>query len=165
MVHSAAKTALTAATNAHTYTDTAMTAASARADAGDAATLQTSRTYTDTRATATLASANSYTDQRIQALTLELGGLRTELNDRFEHQDRRISRNGAMSAAMMQMAGNSAYAKPARGRLAVGIGVQNGESALSVGYGRRFGDDLSMSIGAAFSSDDTSGGIGFGVDL
>ena len=87
------------------------------------------------------------------------------MNDRFEQQDSRISRNGAMSAAMMQMAGNSAYAKPGRGRLSVGAGFQEGESALSIGYGRRIGDNVSLSIGAAFSGSESSGGVGLGFDL
>jgi len=70
-----------------------------------------------------------------------------------------------MSAAMMQMAGNSAYAKPGRGRLSVGAGFQVGQSALSIGYGRRVDDNVSLSVGAAFSGDEGSGGVGFGFDL
>ncbi|HLM52213.1 MAG TPA: YadA-like family protein, partial [Pseudoxanthomonas sp.] len=75
------------------------------------------------------------------------------------------SRNGAMSAAMMQMAANGAYAKPDRGRLAMGAGVQDGEAALSIGYGRRIGDSVSFSLGAAFSDSESAAGVGFGVDL
>ena len=69
-----------------------------------------------------------------------------------------------MSSAMMQMSGNSAYAQPGRGRLAVGTGWQDGESALSVGYGRRLGTNVTLSIGAAFSSSEKSAGVGFGID-
>ncbi|PPJ44878.1 adhesin, partial [Rhizobium sp. KAs_5_22] len=60
---------------------------------------------------------------------------------------------------------NSAYAKPGRGRLAVGAGFQDGESGLAIGYGRRINENVSVSIGAAFSGSESSGGVGFGVDL
>lgn len=65
---------------------------------------------------------------------------------------------------MMQMSGNIAYAQPGRGRLAVGAGWQDGESALSAGYGRRLGTNVTLSIGAALSSSEKSAGVGFGID-
>lgn len=77
------------------------------AQARTTAALASANTYTDTRSTATLSSANAYTDQRIMALAFDFGGLRTEVDDRFKVQDKRINRNGAMSMAMMQMASNS----------------------------------------------------------
>ena len=52
-----------------------------------------------------------------------------------------------------------------RGRVAVGAGWQNGESALSVGYAKPIGTRASFSIGGAFTDDDSSAGIGFGLDL
>ena len=77
-----------------------------------------------------------------------------------------ISTNaGAMSSAMMNMAMNAAGGRSERGRVAVGAGWQNGESALSVGYSKQLGERASFSIGGAFSSDDSSAGIGFGLDL
>ena len=72
---------------------------------------------------------------------------------------------GAMSSAMMNMAINAAGSRSPRGRMAVGAGWQNGESALSVGYSKQIGERASFRLGGAFSSDDTSAGIGFGFDL
>ena len=40
-----------------------------------------------------------------------------------------------------------------------------GEGALSVGYAKNINDRVSLSIGGAFSSDDSAAGIGFGIDL
>jgi hypothetical protein len=36
---------------------------------------------------------------------------------------------------------------------------------MSVGYSKSIGERASMSIGGAFSSDDSSAGVGFGIDL
>ena len=69
-----------------------------------------------------------------------------------------------MSAAMVNMAINAANSRSRTGRIGVGAGWQNGESALSIGYSKQIGR-ASFSLGGAFSSDDTSAGIGFGVDL
>jgi len=150
---------------ARVYTDTEVQAAARQSNIYTDTQVQSARNYSDAGDERTLSSANSYTDQRINAVVLDFSNVRAEMNDRFVQQDERISRNGAISAAMMQMAGNSAYAKPGRGRLAVGMGFQDGESALSVGYGRRIGDNVSFSLGGAFSSDERSAGVGFGVDL
>ena len=70
-----------------------------------------------------------------------------------------------MSAAMMNMAINAANSNSDNGRIGVGAGWQNGESALSVGYSKQIGDSASFSLGGAFSSDDQSAGVGFGFDL
>jgi autotransporter adhesin len=121
--------------------------------------------YTDATATKTLTSANAYTDSRVKALSDEFSGLRGELDHRLNRQDERINRQGAMSAAMLNMAINAANSRSPRGRVAVGAGWQDGESALSVGYSRPLGERASLSIGGAFSSDESSAGIGFGIDL
>jgi autotransporter adhesin len=110
---------------------------------------------------ATLNEARAYTDQRMQALSDQF----VELDARIDRQDTRIDRVGAMSSAMMSMSINAAQGRSDRGRLAAGAGWQNGENALSVGYARNIGDRVSISLGGAFSSDDTSAGIGFGIDL
>ena len=90
---------------------------------------------------------------------------RDETDRRFRGQDRRISRTGALSSAMVQMTANAANGHGARGRLAVGAGFQDGERALSVGYGKRIGARASFTLGGAFSGSERSAGIGFGVDL
>ena len=70
-----------------------------------------------------------------------------------------------MSSASLNMAINAGGSQSPRGRIALGVGFQNGEQALSVGYGKRIGKSASFSLGAAFSGDDKSGGMGFGIDL
>ena len=49
-------------------------------------------------------------------------------------------------------------------RVGVGVGYQGGESALSLGYQRALSERATVTIGGAFSSDDSSvgGGAGFG---
>ncbi|MCC8364347.1 hypothetical protein LK996_14830 [Lysobacter sp. A6] len=113
---------------------------------------------------ATLSAANTYTDGRLHALDSQISQLQSDVWSRLGEQDQRIDRNGAMSAAMMNMAINAAGARSDRGRVAVGAGWQNGENALSVGYSKAIGR-ATFSIGGAFTSDDQSVGAGFGVDL
>jgi autotransporter adhesin len=110
---------------------------------------------------ATLNEARAYTDQRMQVLSDQF----VDLSERVDRQDDRIDRIGAMSAAMSSMAINAAQGRSDRGRLAAAAGWQNGESALSVGYARNISDRVSFSLGGAFSSDDQSAGVGFGIDL
>jgi autotransporter adhesin len=131
----------------------------------DQETLDSANAYTDTTATKTLASANAYTDSKFTALDDQFQQLSDNLGNRLNQQDKRIDRMGAMSSAMMNMAMNAAGGRSERGRVAVGAGWQNGESALSVGYAKQIGERASFSIGGAFSSDDSSAGIGFGLDL
>jgi trimeric autotransporter adhesin len=66
---------------------------------------------------------------------------------------------------MLNMAINAAGTQSPRGRIAMGLGFQGGERALSVGYGRRVGKTGSFSLGGAFSGSEKSVGAGFGVDL
>jgi autotransporter adhesin len=113
----------------------------------------------------TLNQARTYTDQRVQALNDQFVDLNTRVDERLGHQDTRIDRMGAMSSAMMSMSINAAQGRSDRGRLAMGAGWQNGENALSLGYARQIGDRMSVSLGGAFSSDERSAGVGFGIDL
>lgn len=84
---------------------------------------------------------------------------------RLGRQDLRIDRNGAMSAAMMNMGTNIAGSTSKRGRLGIGAGFQGGQKAISVGYGKRISDRTSFSLSGAFSGDERSAGVGIGVDL
>ncbi|MBF6025663.1 beta strand repeat-containing protein [Lysobacter niastensis] len=152
-------------TNVATGTSATDAANVGQMQAGDAQAVATARAYTDTTATQTLTRANTYTDGRFQALSDQFTGLSNEIGMRLGKQDERIDRQGAMNAAMMNMAMNAANTRSERGRLGVGAGWQNGESALSVGYSKAIGERASFSIGGAFSSDDQSAGVGFGVDL
>jgi len=132
---------------------------------GDAATLASANAHTNTVATQTLTTANAYTDGRMQAFSDQFTQIQDDFNKRLRHQDSRIDQEGAMNAAMMNMAINAANARSEKGRLGVGAGYQGGEGALSVGYSKQIGDHASFSLGGAFSSDDSSAGIGFGIDL
>src|SRR3546814_430981 len=107
-------------------------------DTGDTATLATAQDYADTGDAATLQSANHYTDQQVAAWEQGLSEFRERVEDRFYRTDDRISRQGAMTAASMQMAMAGAGAG-SNGRLAAGVGFQDGRAALSVGYAKEIG--------------------------
>lgn len=138
-----------------------VTQASVRAAAADTP----AAAYVDASAARTLSSANAYTDARFTTLNDSFVNLRGDVERRFAQQDRRFDRMGAMSAAMLNMATNAAGSRSPRGRMAVGAGWQNGESAMSIGYAKSISERASISIGGAFSSDDKAAGVGFGFDL
>lgn len=108
-----------------------------------------------------VASANSYTDARVNALSDSFELFQGAVDDRLRKQDRRIDRQGAMGAAMMNMAVSAAGVRTPN-RVGVGVGFQGGETALSVGYQRAFSDRATLTFGGAVSSDDTSVGVGAG---
>ncbi len=91
--------------------------------------------------------------------------MQNDVDHRLNQQDHRIDQEGAMSAALVNMAMNAANGRSPRGRLGVAAGFQNGATALSLGYSKQIGERASFSIGGAASSDDTSIGAGFGIDL
>ena len=144
---------------------TTLTAAKAHANAGDAATLSASKAYTDTTATQTLNSARTYTDAKFAAWTDTFTQYQRQVDVRFAQTDKRIDQIGAMGSAMTQMAVNAANGNSAKGRVAIGVGAQGSQGALSIGYGKRLGDRGSFSLGASFSSGESSVGGGFGFDL
>lgn len=92
-------------------------------------------------------------------------GVQDWANRKFDQMDRRIDRMGAMSAAGTQMAINAAGVQPGRGRIAAGVGFQNGEKAMAIGYAKAINERARFSIGGTFSSSDGSVGVGFGYDL
>ena len=142
-----------------------LTAAQTFATTGDAATLTASKSYTDTTATQTLASAKSYTDSKFAAWNDTFTQYQQQVDRRFAQTDRRIDQIGAMGSAMTQMSVNAANGNGAKGRIAIGIGTQGSQGAVSIGYGKRLGDRGSFSLGASFSSGESSAGAGFGFDL
>ena len=133
--------------------------------AGDATTLSASKAYTDTTATQTLATAKSYTDQKFAAWTDTFTQYQQQVDKRFAQTDRRIDQIGAMGTAMTQMAVNAANGNSGKGRIAIGVGAQGSQGAVSIGYGKRIGDRGSFSLGASFSSGESSVGGGFGFVL
>jgi autotransporter adhesin len=128
-------------------------------------TLAEAQAYSSNTTTQTLASANAYADFRVAALEDDFLAYRGEVDERLRNTDRRLDRQGAMGSAMLNMAINAAGTQSPRGRVAVGIGYQNGENAMSVGYGRKIGERASLSVGGAFSGDEKTIGAGFGMDL
>jgi len=130
-------------------------------NAPDPETLAEAKTYTDTTATKTLADAKSYTDAKFAAWDDTFTAFQGEVDHRFREQDRRIDRQGAMGAAMLNMATSAAGIRT-QNRVGVGVGFQNGESALSIGYQRAISDRAVITVGGAFSGDETSVGLGAG---
>ncbi|NLC61799.1 MAG: hypothetical protein GX761_11035, partial [Gammaproteobacteria bacterium] len=120
-----------------------------------------SRSYTDTVATQTLSSANAYTDQQFAVWNDNFEAFRGDVERRFHDVDRRLDRQGAMSAAMLNMATSAAGIRT-QNRIGVGVGFQSGESALSVGYQRAISERATITFGGAFSGDESSVGIGAG---
>ncbi|WP_196484592.1 YadA-like family protein, partial [Xylella fastidiosa] len=125
--------------------------------AGMLATDGVSKTQLDN----SMAAANSYTDARFSALNDSFESLRSDVNGQMRRQDRRISRQGAMGAAMLNMA-TSAAGIHTPNRVGAGVGFQNGQAALSLGYQRAISDRSTVTIGGAFSSGDSSVGVGAG---
>ena len=99
--------------------------------------------------------SRAYTDKRVE----ELHG---EMDDRFNVQDKRIDRMGAMGSAMSMMTA-SLGGLHTQNRAAVGTGFVNGEKALSVGYQRAISDRANFSLGGAFTHDDRSVGAAVGI--
>ncbi|WP_374668506.1 YadA family autotransporter adhesin [Acinetobacter sp.] len=106
-------------------------------------------------------SANTYTNDRVNALNSAFQDYRMETEQRFQKVDERFNRQGAMTAAMMNMSSSAASVK-GRNRIGVGAGFQGQEQAVSVGYQRLINENTSLSIGGAFTEKESSGGVGVG---
>src|SRR5690606_13514925 len=115
----------------------------------------------NTVAAQTLSSANAYTDQQFAVWNDNFEAFRGDVERRFHDVDRRLDRQGAMGAAMLNMATSAAGIRT-QNRVGVGVGFQGGESALSVGYQRAISDRATITFGGAFSGDESSVGIGAG---
>ena len=105
--------------------------------------------------------ANRYTDQRHAALADSFQSYQHTVDDRFRQQDQRIDQQGAMNAAMLNMATSAAGIRT-QNRVGVGIGFQGGESALSLGYQRALSERATVTVGGAISGDNRSVGLGAG---
>ncbi|WP_240950625.1 YadA family autotransporter adhesin [Collimonas pratensis] len=90
----------------------------------------------------------------------QLDGAIAGVNDRIDRLDTRVDEMGAMSSAQAQMAMSTAGLL-GNNRLGVGIGAQNGQSALALGYQRVYGQGMrTLSVGGAAS---TRGTVSFGA--
>jgi len=163
-------TAATTLNAANTYTDE-------QADA----TLVEANTYADQVAGDTLTAANTYTDQQVD----QIGGMasgaaaaleqfRAQVGDQFANvnarldgmdnalrtMDRRISRQAAMSAALVQ---SSVTPEPGENYLGAGVGGSEGERAVAATFRRKFNQHFTGSVGYARSGDESSWAVGAGV--
>ncbi|WP_343596616.1 ESPR-type extended signal peptide-containing protein [Acinetobacter sp.] len=111
--------------------------------------------------TNTLNSAKSYTDSQISNLESSFGDYRLQTEQRFHEVNKRFDRQGAMSAAMMNMAMNTSGLR-GQNRVGVGAGMQGQEQAISVGYQRILNENTSFSLSGALSKEESSGGVGVG---
>ncbi|MCU4357172.1 ESPR-type extended signal peptide-containing protein [Acinetobacter ursingii] len=109
----------------------------------------------------TLSSANSYTDTRFAGLESTFKDYSLQTERRFQEVDKRFDRQGAMSAAMMNMATSTAGLR-GQNRIEVGAGLQGAEQAVAVGYQRMINENTSLSISGALSKEESSGGVGVG---
>jgi hypothetical protein len=91
----------------------------------------------------------------------------TETDRRLRHQDRRINALGAQMGAMTQMATAAAQnggAAVGQVNLNAGVGFSGGEAALSVGWGARVSNKISVSAGVSFGSGNKPV-AGFGLSM
>jgi len=109
-----------------------------------------------------VARATRYTDAHYTTLADAFADYRSDIDDRFRQQDRRIDRQGAMNAAMLNMATSAAGIRTDN-RLGVGVGFQRGASALSIGYQRAFGERATVTLGGAFGGGESALGVGAGL--
>src|SRR5690606_1812384 len=165
-IAAAGDAATLAEARAHADDGDAATLASARthADAGDAAAIATARAHADAGDAATLRSAQSYVDAQFAARTTTLDDSRMAVDERIHHTDDRNSRQGPTAPATTQQAMADAGAG-SDGRLAAGIGVQDGRAALSIGYAKKISERVRVNFGGAFSGSEGSAGVGIGIDL
>ncbi len=99
----------------------------------------------------TLNKANAYTDTKFADIQNGIGNAYS-----------RISRVGAMGAAMAQMA--SAGAGLAQdNRIAFGTGLYDGQVGMSVGYQHRLDDNVNVTVGGAFSGSEATAGAGIAL--
>ncbi len=108
-----------------------------------------------------LKASKDYTDTRINTLESSFTDFSYQTDRRFKEVDKRFDRQGAMSAAMMNMATSTA-GLTGLNRVGVAAGFQGGEKAVAIGYQRIVSENVSLSVGGAFTDEEGSGGAGVG---
>ena len=129
-------------------------AGAADTDAVNLSQLQTAKT-------SAIETSKTYTDTRFASLNDSFQSYVQESGQRFKEIDERFDRQGAMSAAMLNMA-TSTSGLQGKNRIGVGAGFQGSEQAVSLGYQRVINPNASVSLGGAFTKDESSGGMGMG---
>jgi autotransporter adhesin len=95
-------------------------------------------------------SAKGYTD-----------ALRADMNSSLSIQNNHINSVGAMSSAMAMMAGSAAAISDKDNRFAAGTGVYRDKAAIAVGFQKRFGTNMVLTIGGSTTGEESTGGAGF----
>ncbi|WP_415733625.1 YadA-like family protein, partial [Psychrobacter arenosus] len=108
-----------------------------------------------------VSTAQTYTDTKMATLNDAFSNYAYENGQRFQEVDERFERQGAMSAAMLNMATSTAGLQ-GKNRVGVGVGIQGSEQAVSLGYQRVINPNASVSLGGAFTQKESSGGVGLG---
>ena len=140
----------------------AVAAAKKYADVRDDLILAAANKHAAVGDTQTLAASKAYTDQKFAVWNDTFAHYQQQVDLRFDQTDARIDRSGAMQTAMAQMTASAAGIRTLN-RMAVGVGAQNGKTALSVGYQRAIGERAAFTIGGAFSGNESSAGVGYGI--
>ncbi|QSX76735.1 YadA-like family protein [Lysobacter arenosi] len=109
-----------------------------------------------------LSQANAYADDRFKSAMGEIDSLRSDVDNRFQVQDERIDRLGAMGSAMASMTASMSGVNR-NNRVGVGAGASNGKLAMAVGYQRAFRNSgATLTAGASFTDEDSTVGVGAG---
>lgn len=95
-------------------------------------------------------SAKGYTD-----------ALRSDMNSGLSLANNHINSVGAMSSAMAMMAGSAAAVADKDNRFAAGTGVYRDKAAIAIGFQKRFGTNMVLTIGGSTTGEETTGGAGF----
>lgn len=124
--------------------------------------LTEAKTYTTQQTQQAVKSANAYTDTRVDALNSRFDAFQSDVDKRFNTQEKKINQTGAISSAFTGMAMNAAGLS-GKNRVAVGFGGQGSETAVAVGYQIAPTQNTSVSIGGAISDSTKalSAGVGF----
>jgi trimeric autotransporter adhesin len=95
-------------------------------------------------------SAKGYTD-----------ALRSDMNTGLSLANNHINSVGAMSSAMAMMAGSAAAIADRDNRFAAGTGVYRNKAAIALGFQKRFGTNMVITVGGSTTGEESTGGAGF----
>jgi trimeric autotransporter adhesin len=95
-------------------------------------------------------SAKGYTD-----------ALRSDMNTGLSLANNHINSVGAMSSAMAMMAGSAAAVADKDNRFAAGTGVYRNKAAIALGFQKRFGTNMVITVGGSTTGEESTGGAGF----
>ncbi|CAN7400035.1 ESPR-type extended signal peptide-containing protein [Caballeronia sp. LjRoot29] len=95
-------------------------------------------------------SAKGYTD-----------ALRSDMDSGLSLANNHINSVGAMSSAMAMMAGSAAAVADKDNRFAPGTGVYRNKAAIAIGFQKRFGTNMVITVGGSTTGEESTGGAGF----